>query len=450
MTVKVRFAPSPTGKLHVGNIRAALLNWLFARKNEGTFLLRSDDTDKERSTTEYEEGILKDLEWLGLNHDEFARQSERFEVYEDIADRLIHDGLLYPCYETPEELDRKRKLQRARGLPPVYDRAALELTESEREALEAEGRKPHWRFKLSQSDVEWEDLIRGHTKVDTATLSDPVLIREDGQYLYTLPSCVDDIDFGITHIIRGEDHVTNTAVQVEIFRIVMEYRNDGNMPTFAHHSLLVGKDGEGLSKRLGSLSIEAMREEGLEPQSISSLLSRLGTSDPVEPRLELSEMANTFDFGRFGRAPARFDEDELRQLNAKILHMMPFAQIEDRLADTGVTEALWTVASGNIERLSDIQTWHEVAYGEVTPLISEEDRAVVDAAAAAMPTGDLTEDDWTTLVNTVKSETGVKGRKLFMPLRKALTGEDHGPEMAPLFVLIGAEKARARFSGQRA
>lgn len=450
MTVKVRFAPSPTGKLHVGNIRAALLNWLFAKKSGGTFLLRSDDTDQERSTVEFEQGIQTDLAWLGLVHDEFARQSERFAVYQNVADHLIEAGLLYPCYETPEELDRKRKLQRARGLPPVYDRAALDLSESEKSAYEAEGRKPHWRFKLSQSEVEWNDLIRGETKVDTASVSDPVLIREDGQFLYTLPSCIDDIDFGITHVIRGEDHVTNTATQVEIFRAIIEYRGEGTLPVFAHHSLLVGKDGEGLSKRLGSLSVEAMREEGLEPQAITSLLARLGTSDPVEPRLSLEEMAEGFDFDRFGRAPARFDPEELRQLNAKILHMMPYELLEKRLSKLGVDEALWQAASGNIDILGDITMWRDIVRGEIDPVIEDEDKAVTDAAAAAVPETVSGEEDWSALVEAVKSATGAKGRKLFMPLRKALTGEAHGPEMGPLFALIGAEKARKRFAGQRA
>lgn len=450
MTVKVRFAPSPTGKLHVGNIRAALFNWLFAKGNDGTFLLRSDDTDKERSTTEYEELIQKDLAWLGLVHDEFARQSERFGVYEDVADHLMAEGLLYPCFETAEELDRKRKLQRARGLPPVYDRAALDLTDTQRAAFEDEGRKPHYRFKLSRSEIVWQDLIRGETKVDTSTISDPVLIREDGQFLYTLPSCVDDIDFGITHVIRGEDHVTNTAAQVEVFRALIEYRGDGVMPTFGHHSLLVGKDGEGLSKRLGSLAIEAMRADGLEPEALTSLLSRLGTSDPVEPRLTLDEMAEGFDFGRLGRAPARFDMDELRQLNARILHMMPFENVETRLGKLGVSERLWEAVKGNIEIFSDVETWRVITEEPIDPLITDEDRQVATAAADAVPDKELEEADWSALIEQVKAETGAKGRKLFMPLRKALTGLDHGPEMGPLYALIGAEKAKARFSGQRA
>ena len=448
MTVKVRFAPSPTGKLHVGNIRAALLNWLFARGQGGQYLLRSDDTDQTRSTPEYEEGIAKDLEWLGLTHDEFARQSERFSVYDDVAEYLRGEGLLYPCYETAEELDRKRKLQRARGLPPVYDRAALELTEAEKAALEAEGRQPHWRFKLSRTEVAWHDLIRGETKVDTANVSDPVLVREDGQYLYTLPSCIDDVDFGITHVIRGEDHVTNTATQVEIFAKIIAYRGQGAVPAFAHHSLLVGKDGEGLSKRLGSLSIEGMREAGIEPEAITSLLGRLGTSDPVEPFLDIHQLAEGFDFGRMGRAPARFDMAELEQLNAKILHMMPFERVEKHVSKLGVDAPLWNAVRGNLNQLSDVSFWKDVVTGAIDPKIADEDKELTDIAAALVPQGDVDADAWGAFTQAVKEKSGRKGKKLFMPLRLALTGVAHGPEMGPLFALMGVEKAKARLSGR--
>ena len=450
MSVKVRFAPSPTGKLHIGNVRAALFNWLFARRRGGVVLLRSDDTDRARSTEAFEEQIKSDLAWLGLVPDEFARQSERFGVYEDVAEHLKTEGLLYPCYETAEELDRKRKLQRARGLPPVYDRAALDLSDTDRAKLEEEGRQPHWRFKLSRTDAAWTDLIRGETKVDTATVSDPVLIREDGQFLYTLPSCIDDIDFGITHVIRGEDHVTNTATQTEIFAAIITYRGGGTAPAFGHHSLIVGKDGEGLSKRLGSLSIEGMREAGIEPQAITSLLARLGTSDPVEPVIDFAALAEGFDFARLGRAPARFDMEELAQLNAKVLHMMPFDHVAPRLARMGVSEDLWKVVQGNIRTLSEAALWKDVVDGEITPLIDEEDREVTDAAVAHIPGTDVTADDWSALCQAVKTDTGRKGKGLFMPLRMALTGQRHGPEMGPLFALIGAEKAKARLSGKTA
>lgn len=442
MTVRVRFAPSPTGKLHVGNVRAALWNWLFARKEGGQFILRIDDTDKERSTKAYEEAIKADLAWLGLDYDETVNQSSRFARYDAARDKLIAAGLLYPCYETGEELDRKRKLQRARGLPPVYDRAALDLSDADRKAFEAEGRKPHWRFKLSRQPVTWTDLIRGETSVDTASVSDPVLIREDGMYLYTLPSCVDDIDLRVSHVMRGEDHVTNTGVQIEIFKAL-----GGEAPQFAHHSLLVGADGQGLSKRLGSLSIEAMRDDGLEPGAITSLLAKLGTADPVTPVPSLGALAQDFDFDRVGRAPARFDMTELEALNAKLLHETPYATVAKRLAALGVSETVWNAARGNITRLSDITMWLDVIEREIDPVV--EDQSLLSEAAKLLPDS-LGENSWSVLTEALKERTGAKGKKLFMPLRLALTGQARGPEMAVLLPLIGVEKARARLNGERA
>ncbi|MEL6112494.1 MAG: glutamate--tRNA ligase [Pseudomonadota bacterium] len=444
--VIVRFAPSPTGKLHVGNVRAALWNWLYARRRGGQFMVRIDDTDQARSTAAYETAIYTDLAWLGLTHDLTARQSARFDLYDEIAAHLREAGLLYACYETAEDLDKKRKLQRARGLPPVYDRAALNLSAEEKAAFEAAGRRPHWRYKLSHTPVTWTDLIRGETVVDTANVSDPVLIREDGQYLYTLPSCIDDIDFGITHVIRGEDHVTNAAVQVEIMETLLKMgRGDGaTLPAFAHHSLLIGADGEGLSKRLGSLSIEGLREAGLEPAAITSLLAKLGTADPVVAEADLQVLGDGFDFDKVGRAPARFDEDDLWSLNAKLLHDMPFAAVADRAGD-GVDEPLWNAVRANITRVSEARDWHAIVYGTITPVI--EDKTFTDVAATCVPGGPLTEDSWSAFIGAVKEKTGAKGKKLFMPLRLALTGKAHGPEMGPLFALIGAEKARIRLQG---
>ncbi len=443
MSVTVRFAPSPTGRIHVGNVRAALWNWLFARKEGGKFILRIDDTDLERSTKEFEDAIKADLDWLGLDYDETFNQSSRFAEYDRAAEKLKGEGLLYACYETPEELDRKRKLQRARGLPPVYDRAGLRYTDQERAAFEAEGRKPHWRFKLSQQPVIWTDLIRGETTVDTASVSDPVLIREDGQYLYTLPSCVDDIDAGVSHVIRGEDHVTNTAVQVEIIRAL-----GAEPPQFAHHSLLVGADGEGLSKRLGSLSIEAMREGGLEPAAITSLLARLGTAEPVVAEPDLMALARAFSFDAAGRAPARFDPADLDALNAKLLHGTDYAAVAERLQALGVAEPLWRAVRGNISRLGDAGEWRAIVEGEIDPVI--EDASFAEAASALVPDDPLTEESWSAFTAAVKQKTGAKGKALFMPLRLALTGRRHGPEMGPLFALLGAEKSRARLRGETA
>lgn len=441
MTVTVRFAPSPTGLLHVGNVRAALWNWLFAKKQAGQFILRIDDTDRERSTKEYENRIKADLSWLGLEYDHTFNQSDRFDRYDAARDKLVASGLLYPCYETAEELDRKRKLQRARSLPPVYDRAALTLSDDERKALEDEGRKPHWRFKLSQKPVQWADLIRGDTIVDTTSVSDPVLIREDGMYLYTLPSCVDDIDLGVTHIMRGEDHVTNTGVQIEIFNAL-----GAEPPQFAHHSLLIGADGQGLSKRLGSLSIEALRSNGIEAAAITSFLSKLGTADPVLPVSDLDALAKDFDLGRVGRAPARFDIRELEALNAKLLHGTPYAHVESRLQALGVSKDIWRAVRGNIEKLQDAAAWSDIIENDIDPVIED---GALTAEAAAMVPDHLDETSWAKLTEALKEKTGVKGKKLFMPLRLALTGKTRGPEMAILFPLIGPEKARARLRGER-
>jgi len=448
MTVTVRFAPSPTGKLHVGNVRAALWNWLFAKSRGGKFILRIDDTDQERSTKAYEDGIRTDLAWLGLAWDETFKQSERFARYDAVSDLFRAKGLLYPCYETAEELDRKRKLQRARGLPPVYDRAALQLTDDQKKAFEAEGRTPHWRFRLSQTPVTWTDLIRGETGVDTTSVSDPVLIREDGMYLYTLPSCIDDIDTGITHVIRGEDHVTNAAVQIEIMRALIDAEGKGAVPAFAHHSLLIGADGQGLSKRLGSLSIEAMRADGLEPASITNLLAKLGTSEPVAPQPDIMALAATFDFDKVGRAPARFDEAELLALNAKLLHETPYAALAERLSALGVSQTLWEAVKSNVTKLADVSVWREVIEGEIDPAI--DDKAFAAEAAKHVPADPLDENSWSSFTAAVKEATGAKGKALFMPLRHALTGQAHGPEMAQLFPLIGAAKARARLEGRRA
>lgn len=443
MTVKVRFAPSPTGKLHVGNIRAALVNWLFARQQGGTFVLRIDDTDRERSTIENEEAIKRDLEWLGLKWDETFKQSDRFDRYNAVVETLKAEGRLYPCYETADELDMKRKIQMGRGKPPVYDRAALDLTDDQKAAFEAEGRKPHWRFKLNTpARVEWTDLIRGDVSIDLEALSDPILIREDGSFLYTLPSVVDDVDYGITHIVRGEDHVTNSAVQVQIFEAV-----GGTAPAMAHFALLTGKGGEGLSKRHGAMSIEEYRDEaGLEAMSIVSLLARVGTSEPIEPFVEARPLIDGFDFGKFGRATAKLDPAELDVLNAKILHATPYAVVADRL--DGISEEVWAVLQPNINKLSDVAELKKLIDGPITPVIEDADH--IAKCHALLPAGELASDSWKVWTDAIKAETGAKGRGLFMPLRQALTGQSHGPDMGMLLPLIGREKVLARLEGKSA
>ena len=440
----VRFAPSPTGKLHVGNVRTALINWLFAKGQGGTFILRIDDTDTERSTAAYEDGIREDLSWLGLTWDKTFKQSERFAEYDKAADKLRADGLLYPCYESSDELDRQRRLLRAKGRPPVYNRAALDLTDADKAKFEAEGRQPHWRFKLSGERIVWTDLVRGDQSVDTSSLSDPVLIRADGSYLYTLPSCVDDIEAGITHVVRGEDHVTNSGAQIEIFKAL-----GGTAPSMAHTPLLVGADGSGLSKRIGSLGMETLREQGIEPLAICSLLGKLGTSDNVEIRESLAQLADEFDFGKIGRSPARFDEAELAGLNATLVHGMAFEAVKDRLAaldPLAVNEDFWTLVRENCVVVEDAGKFVPVAFGEITPIIDDEDREFITVAARLLPVGEMSAETWGEWTGALKAETGRKGRGLFMPLRHALTGMERGPGVADMLVLMGRERALKRLA----
>ncbi|HYI70324.1 MAG TPA: glutamate--tRNA ligase [Skermanella sp.] len=445
MSVAVRFAPSPTGMLHVGNIRLALINWLFARSNGGSFLLRLDDTDLERSTAEFAAGIERDLGWLGLDWDRFARQSDRLDRYHLAMEALKRSGRLYPCYETAEELSLKRKSLLGRSLPPIYDRSALKLSDEDRARLEAEGRKPHWRFLLRHDPVEWDDLVRGPQHFHGRDLSDPVLIREDGRILYTLSSIVDDIELGITHVIRGEDHVANTAVQIQLWQAL-----DGPVPTFAHLPLLSDATGAALSKRLGSIGISHLRdEEGVEPMAINSLLAKLGTSDAIEARLTLSELVAEFDMAKVSRGAPKFDPEELKRLNARVLHATPFEAIAVRLAAkgyAGVDEVFWNAVRANLSRLDDIAEWWHVAREPIQPVI--EDAEFAAAAASLLPPEPWDDTTWGAWTNAVKAATGRKGKALFMPLRQALTGLDHGPELKNLLPLIGRERASARLAGQ--
>jgi glutamyl-tRNA synthetase len=446
MSVRVRIAPSPTGRLHVGNIYIALHNWLFARKAGGEFLLRLDDTDRERSTEEFATAAMADLEWLGLAWDLFGRQSERIAIYEAAAQRLRESGRLYPCYESAEELGLKRKVQLSQGKPPIYDRAALKLTDTDRARLEAEGRRPHWRFKLEPRDIAWNDLVRGHQHIDETSQSDPILVREDGTFLYTLPSVVDDIEFKITHVIRGNDHVTNTATQIQIFEAL-----GAPVPTFAHLPLLVDAVGAGLSKRLGSLSITEMRESGLEPMAIAAYLARIGSGDPIVPVRSLDELVRDHDLAKFGKSSPRFDPEELRHLNAKLLHHLPFEEARRHLAAIGlghIDAAVWDAARANVEKVEDVAQWQSVVKGPVTPAIT--DAAFAAKAAELLPPEPWNADTWSAWTNAVKSATGRKGKELFMPLRQALTASDHGPELKLLLPLIGRERALKRLKGETA
>jgi len=445
MSVITRFAPSPTGRIHVGNVRTALLNWLFARRSGGKFMLRLDDTDVQRSTREFADGIKRDLEWLGLDHDLFARQSDRFARYDEVAEKFKREGRLYACYETPDELDRKRKRQLSRGAPPVYDRAGLNLSDKQKKSFEAEGRNPHWRFFLEDKTMAWNDLVRGQQTIEASSFSDPILIRGDGSYLYTLPSVIDDVDFAVTHVVRGEDHVANTGAQIQVFEALGDH-----LPRFGHHNLLVGADGGRLSKRIGSLSVEGLRASGLEALSVTSFVSTIGTSDPVAPFASLEALADNFDFTKLSRAPARFDERELIALNAKSLHERDFSQVQSDLdsLDVGGGEVFWLAIRGNIEKMGEVRDWWNIVQGPIEPKI--EDRSFCETAAELLPEGDWDENIWGQWTSQVKQVTGAKGKTLFMPLRLALTGLDHGPELRALLPLIGRKRAFARLQGQSA
>ena len=438
----VRFAPSPTGYLHIGNARTALFNALFARQTQGDFILRLDDTDLERSRQEYVDSIHEDLVWFDIKPTLTVRQSERFELYHAAVKQLKEQGRLYACYETAEELERRRKRQIARGLPPVYDRAGLKLTEDEVKAYEAEGRRPHWRFLLNPETVIWQDMVRGECQVDCTSLSDPVLVREDETYLYTLPSVVDDIDLNISHIIRGEDHVTNTAVQIQIFAAL-----EAEIPYFAHHNLLTTISGEGLSKRLGHLGLPSLRRAGYEPMAVASLAVLVGSSEAIRAVPTMEALAALLDFSHISRAPAKFDPLELDQLNARLLHEMPYDQAKKRLEKLGIGggEEFWHAVRANIALLPQAKEWWHIVSQPITPLI--QDAEFIAEALDLLPPEPWNSSTWNDWTKSLSDRTGKKGRSLFMPLRQALTGVDHGPQLADLLPIIGRERAVGRLSG---
>ncbi|WP_103762240.1 glutamate--tRNA ligase [Roseovarius confluentis] len=436
-----RFAPSPTGYIHIGNLRTALMNFLIARKAGGTFILRIDDTDPERSKQEYVDAIKEDLEWLGLTWDRVERQSERLDRYAEAADTLRGMGRFYEAFETPTELDLKRKKQLNMGRPPVYDRAALGLSEEQKEALRAERGDGVWRFKLDHERIDWDDGILGDISIDAASVSDPVLIRGDGQVLYTLASVVDDTEMGVTHVVRGSDHVTNTATQIQIIEAL-----GGSVPQFAHHSLLTGPQGESLSKRLGTLSLRDLRAQGVEPMALLSLMARLGSADPVELRTDMAELIEGFDISRFGSAPTKFDANDLFPLTARVLQGRDFADVKAHIVALGVpedqAERFWSVTRENITTLQDLEGWWIMFRDGAEPVIDDEDREFVAEALALLPEGPHDGDTWGQWTSVVKEQTGRKGKGLFMPLRKALTGQNHGPDMSQVLPLLQVIKAK--------
>ncbi|MDX1975956.1 MAG: glutamate--tRNA ligase [Rickettsiales bacterium] len=436
--IKVRIAPSPTGYLHVGNVRTALVNYLYAKKTGGHFLLRIDDTDQERSRQEYTDAIMEDMSWLGLQWDSIELQSKRFDRYKIATEKLVADGRLYACYETAEELDVQRKMQASRGLPPIYNRASLKLTDEQKKKYESEGRRPHWRFLLNDAELSWNDLIRGKASFKATHMSDPVLIREDGVPLYTLASVVDDGEMNISHVIRGEDHVSNSAVQIQIFEAL-----GFAVPIFAHMALLKTKDGE-LSKRLGGNDIRSMREAGILPMAINSLLARMGTSDAIEAFSDMQPLIEGFDFAKFGRAPANYDVAELEKLNEKLVHQTAFASVKDKLGS--MDESFWLAIRANIKNIGEAKQWWDMVHGSVTATLSADDADFVKSTIAHLPPAPWDEATYDAWLASVKPTTERKGKTLFMPIRQALTGMEHGPELKKLLPLLGREKVVARLS----
>ncbi len=443
-TPLVRFAPSPTGWLHVGNARTALANYLFAKSLGGRFMLRIDDTDTERSKPEYENGLKEDLKWLGLEWDLFEKQSERFARYELAKLKLIQDGRLYACYDTAEELEVKRKMLIGRGLAPVYDRSALNDTAEKRAEYEAQGRRPHYRFKLDHAPIVWDDMIRGKVEFHGSKLSDPVLLREDGTVLFTLATSVDDGEHGITHIIRGEDHVSNTAIQVQIMEALGQ-----PVPIFGHMALLKMKEGK-ISKRAGGGDVRSLRENGVFPIVMTSYLGKIGTSDAIDLAPSLAELTASFAISKLGRAMANYDAAEVERLNQKLLHQMPFADVKSLLEKRGISvdENFWEQIKPNLTTIDDTQEWWDVISQPITPKI--DDAAFTSQAATLLPSGEWNEGSWDLFVNAVKEATSRKGKELFMPLRLALTGMEHGPEMKTVFALLGRDRAEKRLRGETA
>ncbi len=436
MTVITRFAPSPTGFLHVGNIRTCLINWLFARANNGKFILRIDDTDRERSKQEYVDGIMQDMEWLGLTWDEIHYQSKRLDLHEAAKKKYISSGRLYPCDESAEELEVKKKTLLSRNLPPIYDRSALKLTDEQK----AQMKNPHYRFFVNEKQIDWEDGIRGHMHFDPKNISDPILIRGDGSMTYAIASVVDDIDLKITNIIRGEDHISNSAVHIQMFEAL-----GATPPSFAHLSLLKTKEGE-ISKRLGGFDIASLREAGIHPLAILSFLAKLGSSDPLEYRLSHEELIKEFSLKKYGKAPANYDLVELQRINSKLIHHMPFEMAKPHFTNSKIDEKFWSSVKLNLTTIKEVDTWWKICNEEFTPVIT--DAEFTKTASTLLPTGNWDNETWNTWVQAVKSATGKSGKDLFMPIRLALTGMDNGPELKSLLPILGREKVIARLGGK--
>ena len=440
---KVRFAPSPTGYLHIGNFRTALINFLFAKNKNGHFMLRIDDTDDERSLKKYEDAIKEDLSWVGINWDSLEKQSSRLSYYDQALQKLLDKKRAYPCFETAEELSLKRKKQLSSGKPPIYDRSALNLSDSDIADLKAKGRSPHYRFLLDHKDVNWNDLVKGTSQYNMSNLSDPVIIREDGRVIYTLASVVDDIDFEVTDILRGEDHMTNSAAQIQLFEAL-----ESSPPNLGHLSLLTDISGAGLSKRLGSISLRDLKDEGFQPMAISSLLSKVGTSDAVEIFRDINQIISDFDIGKFGKSKPKFDKNELRGLNSKLFKLLDLSDISNQLKTFNfkISSDFWELVKGNIENLEELELWWNIIYGNIEPKYNDEN--FLNTALETLPKGNFDKNTWTNWTSILMKETGRKGKELYNPLRMCLTGQNKGPEMATLVFLMGREKVLERLTNK--
>jgi len=440
---KVRFAPSPTGYLHIGNFRTALINFLFAKNKNGHFMLRIDDTDDERSLKKYEDAIKEDLSWVGINWDSLEKQSSRLSYYDQALQKLLDKKRAYPCFETAEELSLKRKKQLSSGKPPIYDRSALNLSDSDIADFKAKGRSPHYRFLLDHKDVNWNDLVKGASQYNMSNLSDPVIIREDGRVIYTLASVVDDIDFEVTDILRGEDHMTNSAAQIQLFEAL-----ESSPPNLGHLSLLTDISGAGLSKRMGSISLRDLKDEGFQPMAISSLLSKVGTSDAVEIFRDINQIISDFDISKFGKSKPKFDKNELRGLNSKFFKMLDFSDISNQLKNFNfkISSDFWELVKGNIENLEELELWWNIIYGNIEPKYNDEN--FLNTALETLPEGNFDKNTWTNWTSILMEETGRKGKELYNPLRMCLTGQNKGPEMATLVFLMGKEKVLERLTNK--
>lgn len=439
--MKVRFAPSPTGYMHVGNCRTALINWLFARKNQASFLLRLDDTDHERCDQKYVDALLEDWKWLGLDFDDYVKQSDRIDLYNAALEKLKASGRLYACYETPEELDYKRKMQLKRGLPPIYDREALTLTDAQKMQFEAEGRKPHWRFRLTDDSVAWDDLARGPIHFEGSKLSDPILVRENGSFIYILASVVDDIDLNITHILRGEDHVSNTAIQLQLIQALGADPKDFH---FAHLPLLAGEKGEALGKRLGSLSMQELRKQNILPMAINSVLGEIGTSDFMHVHEDLASLMQSFDIKKFSRSTPKFSMDQLLQMNKKLIQELSFENVMSHIDLPKMDASFWEGVRHNVDSFEEIKIWWDICHSKGEGTVASEDHDYVRQAAQLLPAGPWEENPWDSWILTLKEKTGRKGKGLFMPLRLALTGQAHGPELKTILGLLGPTLAQEK------